>query len=98
MKQNKYFVFPDPESGFSPEDYDLTDPGNNSIISPHLFRVQKLASGYYNFRHHLDTTVDESKQLRDITWKRITSLSGLEGVVKVRLDHLGRIVAVGEYD
>ncbi|MGM9781366.1 MAG: type II CRISPR RNA-guided endonuclease Cas9 [Candidatus Cryptobacteroides sp.] len=98
MKQNEYFVFPDPESGFSPEDYDLTDPGNNSVISPYLFRVQKLASGDYSFRHHLDTTVDESKQLRDITWKRIRAVSGLEGIVKVRLDHLGRIVAVGEYD
>ena len=98
MKQNEYFVFPDPDNGFYPGDIDLTDPANYALISPHLFRVQKLASGDYNFRHHLDTTVDESKELRDITWKRIRTPSGLEGIVKVRVDHIGRIVALGEYD
>ena len=98
MKQNEYFVFPDVESGFSPSDYDLKDPRNYAVISPHLYRVQKLASSYYNFRHHLDTTVEEKPELRNITWKRIQSPSGLEGVVKVRIDHIGQIVAVGEYD
>ncbi|MGN0200575.1 MAG: type II CRISPR RNA-guided endonuclease Cas9 [Candidatus Cryptobacteroides sp.] len=98
MKQNEYFVFPDPDNGFYPGDIDLTDPANYALISPHLFRVQKLTSVDYNFRHHLDTTVDKSKELRDITWKRITTPSGLEGIVKVRVDHIGRIVAIGEYD
>ena len=98
MKQNEYFVFPDVESGFSPSDYDLKDPRNYAVISPHLYRVQKLASSYYNFRHHLDTTVEEKPELRNITWKRIQSPSGLEGVVKVRIDHIGQIVAEGEYD
>ena len=97
MKINEMFVFPNPETGFNPEEIDLTDPANYSAISPNLFRVQKLSSKYYNFRHHLDTSTDEIKELRDITWKRITSLSALEGIVKVRIDHIGRIVGVGEY-
>ena len=98
MKQNEYFVFPDLESGFSPLDYDFTDPRNYGVISPHLYRVQKLASSDYSFRHHLDTTVEIDSSLRNTTWKRLSTPSGLEGAVKVRIDHIGRIVAVGEYD
>ncbi len=97
LKQNEYFVFPNPATGFSPEDYDLTDPANNAVISPNLYRVQKLSQGIYNFRHHLETTVEDNEKLRDIAWKRIGP-SGLIGAVKVRIDNLGRILAVGEYD
>ena len=97
MKINEYFVFPDATSGFDPREIDLTDPANYALISPHLFRVQKLSSKYYVFRHHLETTVNDVKQLRDITWKRITSLQDLVGTVKVRVNHIGQIVAVGEY-
>lgn len=98
MKQNEYFVVPDPESGFNPQEIDLEDEANAAIISPHLFRVQKLATKNYTFRHHLETTVDESKPLKDITWKRISTENALKGFVKVRVNHIGKIVAVGEYD
>ncbi|CCY16462.1 putative uncharacterized protein [Prevotella sp. CAG:755] len=97
MKINEYFVFPDAASGFDPREIDLTDPANYALISPHLFRVQKLSSKDYYFRHHLETTVNDVKQLRDITWKRISSLQDLAGTVKVRVNHIGQIVAVGEY-
>lgn len=98
MKQNEYFVVPDLECGFNPEELDLMDEANFTLISPHLFRVQKLSTKYYIFRHHLETNVEESKSLRDITWKRITCLNALKGFVKVRVNHIGKIVAVGEYD
>ncbi|WP_288056567.1 hypothetical protein [Xylanibacter rodentium] len=49
------------------------------------------------FRHHLETTVDDKKELQEVTWKRINSLDKLKNVVKVRVDHVGRIVSVGEY-
>lgn len=94
MKQNEYFIFP--EIGFNPLDYDLTDPKNYSILSPHLYRVQKFSVGDYSFRHHLETHVNDVKELKDIAWKRI-SAGGLEGAVKVRVNHVGNIVAVGEY-
>lgn len=98
MKQNEYFVVPDIEHGFNPEELDLTDEANYSLISPHLFRVQKLATKNYTFRHHLETNVEESKELRDITWGRLSTPNALKGFVKVRVNHIGRIVAVGEYD
>lgn len=98
MKVNEMFVFPDEESGFNPKDIDLTNPRNAALISPHLYRVQKLSSGYYCFRHHQETTIVDDPALRDITWKRITSPQYMYNVVKVRIDHLGRIVKVGEYD
>ena len=105
MKQNEYFVFPNSETGFNPHDIDFLNPDNYALISPNLFRVQKLSKvGYgnsfvrdYVFRHHLETTVDENKALRDITYKQYKSLAFVEDIIKVRINHIGQIVAVGEY-
>lgn len=97
MKQNEYFVFPNATTGFDPNEIDLLDPDNYARISPNLFRVQKMASKYYVFRHQLETSVaDESKTLRDITWKRVQNVNGLQGIVKIRVNHIGQIVKVGE--
>ena len=95
MKQNEYFVFP--AEDFNPTEVDLTNPNNYALISPHLFRVQKLATKDYTFRHHLETMVEDKKELRGITWKRITNIETLRNIVKVRVNHIGQIVAVGEY-
>ncbi len=97
MKQNEYFVFPNEKTGFIPSEIDLMDPKNFAITSPNLYRVQKFSSSFYVFRHHLETNVDESNELKEITWKRIQTIKYLDGIVKVRLNHLGAIVAVGEY-
>lgn len=97
MKINEYFVLPNPETGFNPQEIDLKDPKNFTLISQNLYRIQKLSSRDYYFRHHLDTTVDESKALQGVTWKRIRTLNNLEGIVKVRINHIGEIVDVGEY-
>jgi CRISPR-associated endonuclease Csn1 len=94
LQQNDYFIIP--TETFSPADIDLLDPANLTVISPHLFRVQKLSSKYYNFRQHLDTTTDEAAQLRGITWQRITNLQTMEKLIKVHVDRLGHIVRVGE--
>ena len=96
MKQNEYFVFPNPQTGFDPHEIDLLDPANYSAISPNLFRVQKLTTGDYFFRHHLETTLSNVKELKDITWKRITAVNNLKDVVKVRVNHIGEIVKIGE--
>lgn len=96
MKQNEYFLFPNSETGFNPKEIDLTNPANNEIISQNLFRVQKLSSKDYCFRHHLETSVNENKNLLGTTWKRITALQKLVGVVKVRINHIGEIVHIGE--
>ena len=97
MKQNEYFVFPDEKTGFDPCDIDLTNPVNYNIISQHLFRVQKLTTGDYFFRHHLETNVNDDNALRNTTWIRIRTTNNLRGLVKIRINHIGKIVKVGEY-
>lgn len=97
MKQNEYFVFPNPETGFDPNEIDLLNPDNYSIISPNLFRVQKLSTKNYFFRHHLETNVEDDSHLKNIVWKNIRNTNGLYGVVKVRINHIGQIVQIGEY-
>ena len=97
MKQNEYFVFPNEKTGFIPLETDLQNPDNYHLISPNLYRMQKFSSSFYVFRHHLETNVEEQNILRDTTWKRIQSIKNLEGIVKVRVNHIGNIVAVGEY-
>jgi len=98
MKSNEMFVFPDPATGFDPNEIDLMDPKNYALISPNLYRVQSVSSMYYEFTHHLETTKNYILALKDKTWKRIRSLAQFKGIVKVRINHLGEIVAVGEYD
>ncbi|WP_394264964.1 type II CRISPR RNA-guided endonuclease Cas9 [Bergeyella zoohelcum] len=96
MKQNEMFVFPNESTGFNPNDIDLLDPKNKRIISPNLFRVQKLATGDYWFRHHLETTVETKSATKDMTYKRL-SLNHIKNIIKVRINHLGDIVSIGEY-
>ena len=109
MKQNEYFVFPRYETRindtgeeericiFDPSEIDLMNPINNELISKNLYRMQKMASLNYVFRHHLETNVEEVKELRNITWINIRTPKGLEGVIKVRVNHIGQIVSIGEY-
>lgn len=103
LKQNEMFVFPGED--FDPNEIDLLDERNLEQISKNLFRVQKISKvGYGNsfvrdfvFRHHLETTVEERKELRNTTYIQLKSLEGLRNIVKVRLNHLGKIVQIGEY-
>lgn len=97
MKQNEYFVFPNEKTGFNPKEVDLLDSKNKKLISPNLFRVQKIASKNYFFRHHLETTVEEKKELNGIAYHPQLGLNGIKEIIKVRLNHLGDIVKIGEY-
>ncbi len=96
MKQNELFVFPNEKTGFNPEEIDLLDPENKGLISPNLFRVQKITTGDYTFRNHLETTVEVNTLLKNLTYKRCTT-SGLKKLIKIRTNHLGEIVQIGEY-
>ncbi|PJB54802.1 MAG: type II CRISPR RNA-guided endonuclease Cas9, partial [Bacteroidetes bacterium CG_4_9_14_3_um_filter_41_19] len=99
LKQNEYFVFSNEKTGFNPQEINLLDPANYHLISPNLFRVQKfgsLLSGFW-FRHHLETRIETSKELKGITYKVIQSAKNLESIIKVRINHIGQIVKVGEY-
>ncbi len=94
MKQNEYFVFP--SADFDPAEINLLDPDNRKLISPNLFRVQKIATKNYFFRHHLETDVQERALLKGITYKPQLGLSGIIGIIKVRINHIGQIIQVGE--
>lgn len=103
MKQNEYFVFPNATTGFNPDGINLLDPMNYNQIGPNLFRVQKIATKNFLFNHHLETsavngdTLKYKKQLSGITYRFIQSLPPLEGIKKVRINHIGQIVSIGEY-
>ena len=81
------------------------NPDNYALISPNLFRVQTMSRVMYGnqvvrdykFRHHLETTVKDCKELKDIAYKQYKSLDFASQIVKVRIDHIGQIVHVGEY-
>ena len=94
MKQNEMFVFPSED--FDPNEIDLMNPENYHLISPHLFRVQKFTTKDYFFRHHLETDVQDRGKLKGITWKR-EGLTGITGLIKVRINHIGQIIQIGEY-
>ena len=108
MKQNEYFVFPRYETRindageeervciFDPSEIDLMNPMNNELISQNLYRVQKFTIKDYFFRHHLETNVNDVRELKGLTWKRVTP-NDLYGVIKIRVNHIGQIVSVGEY-
>lgn len=105
MKQNELFVFPNEKIGFNPAEIDLLNPENKKLISPNLFVVQTISVVKYGnntvrdfkFRHHLETTKEDKKALQGITFQQIKSLAPLDKIIKVRTNHLGDIIGMGEY-
>jgi CRISPR-associated endonuclease Csn1 len=95
MKQNEFFIFP--SESFNPHEMDLLNPSNYHLISPNIFRVQKIATKNYMFRHHLETTVEEKSELKNIAYKSVRSTSPLMDIIKIRINHIGKIVHSGEY-
>ncbi len=101
MKQNEMFVFPNDD--FDIHTIDFLDKNNASLISKHLFRVQKISSKDYLFTHHLETQattgeiMKNKKELSKKTYYYIQSTKPLKDIKKVRINHLGEIVQVGEY-
>jgi CRISPR-associated endonuclease Csn1 len=95
LKQNEYFVFPNEDLGFNPTEIDLLEERNYTLISPNLFRVQKIGAKDYWFRHHLESTLEGA--IAEMLYKRRRNPKSLVGIVKVRINHLGKIVHVGEY-
>ncbi|MBO4233785.1 type II CRISPR RNA-guided endonuclease Cas9 [Riemerella anatipestifer] len=103
LKQNEMFVFPNDD--FDINDFDLLDDNNAELISKHLYRVQAISKVPVGnsfardiiFRHHIETTVERKKELKDISYIQLKSLEGLRNIKKVRINHIGKIVQVGEY-
>lgn len=61
---------------------------NTALLNKHLYRVQKVSSSYYTFRHHLASTLDNKNEevyiQSFIAWKKLNP-------IKVKLDTLGNI-------
>jgi CRISPR-associated endonuclease Csn1 len=90
LQQNEMFVL-----GMTKEDFERSIKENNKAeLSKYLYRVQKMASSDYWFRHHLETeltdTPDSKKAKRFI---RIQSIAAFinENPIKVKIDRLGDI-------
>ncbi len=49
------------------------------------------------FRHQIEATVEDKKELKNITYKLLQSCNLLKRIIKVRINHIGQIVKVGEY-
>jgi len=101
LKQNEYFIFP--TADFSPSKEELLDEKMRHLISPHLYRVQKISTKNYLFTHHLETKaiggedLKNRKVLANNLFYSIRSSENLRGIIKVRLDHIGNIIHVGDY-
>lgn len=91
MQQNEMFVL-----GMTQEEVSNSiSNGGFKAISDKLYRVQKLGSSDYNFRHHLETEIvnDENAKLSK-RFLRIASISGLSSLnpIKIKIDCIGNII------
>ena len=91
LRRDEFFLM-----GMSDEEIaSALEAQNYSLLSRHLYRVQKLSSINYVFRHHLETSVKEDKSTRGevpISYRvqSLTTYSNLNPR-KVKVDRLGRI-------
>ncbi|MEQ1733631.1 MAG: type II CRISPR RNA-guided endonuclease Cas9, partial [Bacteroidia bacterium] len=103
MQINDLFVF-DLKHSLNPanEEINYLDPMNRKLISTKLFRVQKMSKSnkgrfLIDFRHHLETTVNRNDaELKNITWLTISKNDDLSRITKIRINHLGDIIGIGE--
>jgi CRISPR-associated endonuclease Csn1 len=91
LQQNEMFVL-----GMNPSDCEAAIEENDTkLLSNYLYRVQKISSRDYVFRHHLETQlIDyvEAKQAK--RFYHLKSIGALEilNPRKVKIDNLGQIV------
>ena len=75
--------------GLSNEEFD-NNKNNPALLSEHLYRVQKISSMYYTFRHHLASTVtNKDDELSIRSFKAYQEINP----IKVEIDKLGNIKA-----
>ena len=90
MQQNEMFIL-----GMEEEIYqDAMTNNDYALLSKYLYRVQKLATGDYVFRHHLETSVeDKSATAREMGKLKRLSLKGLveNNPHKVHVSVIGKI-------
>lgn len=100
LSQNEMFVF-----GYSIDELQsLSSIKDYQRISTQLFRIQKIATKNYCFRHHLESSTDDKKNGGELLSKQTGKLIIIQSLnafkerspIKVRLNSLGQIVKIGE--
>lgn len=99
LQQNEMFVL-----GITDEDFEQALKENNMpLISKHLYLVWSVADNDYWFRHHLETKNSDLKKIENAKeskrYFRFKSVSALlnQNPKKIKVNHLGKIVHIGEY-
>ena len=77
--------------GLNAAEINFTDPKNRSLVARHLYRLQTISKGDYFFRHQYESTI---KRKESFAMRRISSLKSFSQITKIRLNHLGEILAV----
>ena len=91
LQQNEMYVLGLPEE----EVKSLIDKEDYSTLSSYLYRVQKISSKDYYFRHHLETQiVDNNDALASKRFYRIRSIKSLVELcpVKIKINLIGKPV------
>lgn len=91
LQQNEMFILGMPEEEFN----DAIRDKDMRKLNKYLYRVQKIGSMYYVFRHHVETQIDDSKEALNIhKFYRCQSLSALDKLKphKVRISVTGEII------
>nr|WP_314438285.1 type II CRISPR RNA-guided endonuclease Cas9 [uncultured Porphyromonas sp.] len=91
LRQNEFFLIRMSDEEIA----SALETQNYSLLSRHLYRVQKLSSMHYVFRHHLETSVKDDKNTSGEVPKfyRVQSLKTYSNLNprKVKVDRLGKI-------
>jgi CRISPR-associated endonuclease Csn1 len=75
--------------GLSEDEIDWDDP-DYTLLNMHLFRVQKVASGDYSFRHNKASTINNKNEEKRLSLKSLIAQSP----IKVKISTSGRIQKV----
>lgn len=75
--------------GFNENDIDWNNPPDSTVLSSHLYRVQKMdVNNILTFRHHIVSIVKDKNGLEP---GRLFRMPGSLKAIKVRVDSLGNI-------
>ncbi len=102
MQQNELFVFNLTKNKIE----ELLSQREYSSISSNIYRLQKVSTNNYYFRHHLETKVDNKingvkNEMLFKKMRRIILIQSLEAYfkynpVKIKVSNLGEIIKIGE--
>jgi len=91
FQQNEMFLL-----GMNEDTYrDAIISKDYNALSKYLYRVQKITTGDYFFRHHLETNLDDSASSKEMNrFYRVNSMKSLTSLNphKIKIDLLGKMV------